>query len=128
VTHPIQFKTLAPGPQQAGADLQPVRFEFTDPDATSVCVAGTFNNWHPETRPMRRYRNGCWVRETSLPSGTYEYCLVVDGRFRPDPLALTSVPNPFGGNNSVLTVYPTLEEAHLVAAAHSPMRKTTDEI
>jgi hypothetical protein len=36
--------------------------------------------------------------------GIYEYCLVVDGSWIPDPLALEHVPNPFGGKNSILEV------------------------
>jgi len=31
-------------------------------------------------------------------------CLVVDGEWMPDPLARATVPNPFGGQNSVLNV------------------------
>ena len=37
-------------------------------------------------------------------AGTYEYCLVVDGQWIPDPLVSETVPNPFGGRNSVLHV------------------------
>jgi hypothetical protein len=39
-----------------------------------------------------------------LPLGTHEYCFVVDGAFRPDPRAAETVPNPFGGRNSILKV------------------------
>ena len=44
---------VEPGPQ-----LLPVRFEFTHPTATSVCVAGTFNDWQPEAKPMHPFGNG----------------------------------------------------------------------
>jgi hypothetical protein len=37
----------APG---AGLQLVPVRFEFTHPAAVTVCIAGTFNQWHPKLR------------------------------------------------------------------------------
>ena len=84
--------------------MQPVRFEFTHPTAHSVCVAGTFNDWHPEAKPMHLLQHGCWLKETVLAPGTYEYCLVVDGRYIPDPLAKETVPNPFGGRNSILRV------------------------
>jgi 1,4-alpha-glucan branching enzyme len=82
----------------------PVRFEFTDPDAGSVYIAGTFNNWQPDAKPMHPVGNSRWVKETVLPVGTYEYCLVVDGKFRPDPLVKETVPNPFGGQASILKV------------------------
>lgn len=32
--------------------LMPVRFEFTHPEADSVYIAGTFNNWQPDAKPM----------------------------------------------------------------------------
>jgi 1,4-alpha-glucan branching enzyme len=82
----------------------PVRFEFTDPEAGSVYIAGTFNNWQPDAKPMYPVGKNRWVRVTLLPLGTYEYCLVVDGEFRPDPLAKETVPNAFGGRNSILKV------------------------
>jgi 1,4-alpha-glucan branching enzyme len=88
----------------AGPPLVPVRFEFTHPTAVSVCVAGTFNDWKPEAKPMHPLGGGRWLKETVLPPGTYEYCLVVDGQWIPDPLAQQTVPNPFGGRNSVLKV------------------------
>ncbi|MBL9128244.1 MAG: glycogen-binding domain-containing protein [Verrucomicrobiales bacterium] len=47
---------------------------------------------------------GRWIKQLRLPPGRYEYCLVVDGEWMPDPLAAEHVPNPFGGFNSVLHV------------------------
>ncbi len=100
----------------------PVRFEFTDPSAASVYIAGTFNNWQPDTKPMHAVGNHRWVRETVLPIGIYEYCLVVDGEFRPDPLARESVPNSFGGRNSVLKVASSLGSDHLAEAEFLPLK------
>ena len=81
-----------------------VRFEFTHPAAGIVSVAGTFNDWHPTTKLMHSLGNGHWLKESYLAPGTYEYCLVVDGQWMPDPLAKETGPNPFGGRNSVLKV------------------------
>lgn len=86
----------------APAPLVPVWFEFTDPAATTVCLAGTFNDWHPDASPMLSWGAGRWLMEMSLPADNYEYCLVVDGKYMPDPSAKENVPNPFGGKNSVL--------------------------
>lgn len=98
-----------------GSQAMVVRFEFTDLTATTVCVAGTFNDWHASTRPMQSSGDGHWLREAILEPGTYEYCLVVDGQWIPDPLALCDVPNPFGGRNSILRVLdPTEEKEHRV--------------
>ena len=90
--------------RSTGPRLGPVRFEFTHPSATTVCVAGTFNDWHADAKPMHPLGDGRWLKETVLPAGTYEYRLVVDGQWIADPLAKETVPNPFGGMNSVLKV------------------------
>ena len=98
----------SPGPQ-----LVPVRFEFTHPTARTVCVAGTFNDWQPTAKSMHPTGNGHWLKETALVPGSYEYCLVVDGQWMPDPLAKVTVANPFGGKNSVLNVANSPEAAPL---------------
>jgi 1,4-alpha-glucan branching enzyme len=107
-----------------GPQLEPVRFEFTHPTARTVCIAGTFNDWNPEAKPMHPLGGGRWHKETELPSGTYEYCLVVDGKWIPDPQARETVPNPFGGSNSMLRVFSTPEASHLANAEHAPLKST----
>jgi 1,4-alpha-glucan branching enzyme len=81
-----------------------VRLEFVNPAAQSVCIAGTFNDWRPDVTPMIHMGDGYWMKELSLSPGIYEYRLIVDGEWIPDPLAEDHVPNPFGGINSLLTV------------------------
>jgi len=81
-----------------------IHFEFTAPQAESVAIAGTFNEWHPNATPMVAGSEGRWVKDLVLPPGDYEYCLVVDGQWTPDPQAARAVPNPFGGVNSVCQV------------------------
>ena len=110
--------------QSAGPPLVPVAFAFTHPTATTVCVAGTFNDWHAQAKPMHPLGGGRWLKETVLPPGTYEYRLVVDGQWMPDPLARETVPNPFGGRNSVLKVANSPEAAHLADAENLPMENT----
>ncbi len=48
--------------------------------------------------------DGRWVKKLALSPGTYEYCFVVDGVWKPDPQASETFPNPFGGLNTVLNV------------------------
>ena len=108
----------------AGPHLVPVRFEFNHPTATTVFVAGSFNHWEPEAKALHPLGGGRWMKETPLAPGTYEYCLIVDGRYIADPLAQESVPNPFGGRNSVLTVCASPEKTHLYDAEHSPLKST----
>jgi 1,4-alpha-glucan branching enzyme len=104
-----------------------VRFEFTHPTATTVCVAGTFNDWHAEAKPLHPVGDGRWVKETVLPPGTYEYRLVVDGQWIADPLAKETVPNPFGGRNSILKVANSLESAHLADAENLPLKNANEQ-
>ena len=81
-----------------------VRFEFVAPDARDVLIAGSFDNWNTTGLPMVRLENGTWVKELTLEPGTYEYLFIVDGVWTPDPSAPASVPNPYGGINSCVTV------------------------
>lgn len=104
-----------------GPQSIPVHFEFTHPTALSVSVAGCFNQWKPEAKSLHPASGGRWVKETVLPPGTYEYCLVVDGEWMSDPAAKDYVPNPFGGRNSVLKV-PSAEATHLAEAAEVPLK------
>jgi len=111
-----------PDAHRTDPQLVPVRFEFTHPTATTVCIAGSFNDWQPATKAMHSSGVGNWWKETNLTPGTYEYCLVVDGQWIPDPLAKETVPNPFGGKNSVLKVAPTPEAAHRADAINLPLK------
>jgi 1,4-alpha-glucan branching enzyme len=113
--------------RSAGPQLVPIRFEFTHPTATSVCVAGCFNNWQPEAKALHPAGGGRWIKETALAPGTYEYCLVVDGKWIPDPKAKDYVPNPFGGKNSVLKVTVSLGAAHLADAENMPLTDTNKQ-
>ncbi len=81
-----------------------LRVEFSHPAATAVAIAGTFNDWRPEATPMVAMEGGRWLKELVLPPGRYEYLLVADGEWLPDPQAKESAPNPFGGINSVAHV------------------------
>ena len=106
----------------ASPQLMLVRFEFTSPTAKTVCIAGTFNQWKPEAKTLHSSGAGNWWKETSLAPGTYEYCLVVDGNWILDPRARESVPNPFGGRNSILTVADSPDAKHLADAENLPLK------
>ena len=81
-----------------------VNIETYQPQASDVCVAGSFNNWKPEATPLVPLGNGRWAKELTLPEGKYEYRLVVDGQWIADPNAQESIPNPYGSTNSVLRI------------------------
>lgn len=104
----LTMETAGSGPAQpvkaAAAAVGRISLELVQPGAKSVCVAGSFNQWKPESTPLMAMGEGRWVGALTLQPGRHEYLFVVDGQWLPDPNAKESVQNPFGGKNSVLTV------------------------
>ena len=81
-----------------------VEFSLDLPQARSVAVAGTFNEWDLSRTPMQPDASGSWKAIVRLPAGRYEYRFVADGQWLTDPNAEESVQNTFGSTNSVLVV------------------------
>jgi hypothetical protein len=76
--------------------------EFEDAAARKVCIAGSFNDWHAEVGEMIPMGSGKWVKDLELAPGTYEYRLIIDGKWATDPRCAHTVPNAFGETNSLL--------------------------
>ena len=72
------------------------------PGATSVFIAGSFNDWSPDSTPLAKNGDGAWAVEIALPPGRHEYRFVVDGEWADDPQAAEVAPNSFGGVNAVI--------------------------
>ncbi len=82
-----------------------VTFVFSPTNgARSVAVVGSFNGWDPDKGAMRRQRDGTLRRRETLPPGRYEYKFFVDGQWFVDPEADGRVGNPYGTENSMVTV------------------------
>lgn len=81
-----------------------LRVLFHDPVAATVAIAGTFNDWRPDVTPMVALGNGRWAKEIILPPGIYEYLIVADGKWLPDPAVRLTAANPFGGVNSMVAI------------------------
>jgi alpha-amylase/alpha-mannosidase (GH57 family) len=81
-----------------------IRFTFEAPDANEVYVAGEFNGWSPTADLMTKGDDGIWRIILPVGPGRYEYKFVVDGNWQEDPQNPDSVPDPYGGSNSVLNV------------------------
>jgi 1,4-alpha-glucan branching enzyme len=81
-----------------------VTLQLVKPGASEVLVAGSFNEWKPETTRLVHVGDGRWVGDLAVKAGRHEYLFVVDGQWVPDPNARETVQNPFGGTNSVLVV------------------------
>ena len=73
-------------------------------EADAAAVVGDFNGWDESATPMRRKRDGSFDATISLkPGQRYHFRYVLDGdRWDNDPSADAYVPNPFGGEDSVL--------------------------
>jgi len=74
------------------------------PEANTVAVAGTFNNWNPEKHALKKNQKGIWTKAITLEPGNYEYKFIVDGEWINDPNCGETVVNSFGTSNSILTI------------------------
>ena len=81
-----------------------VTFTLNAPDAKSVAVVGDFDGWDPEMHLMKKMKEGVWKAALLLPPGSYQYQFYVDGIWQADPSAQTRLPNPFGGENTLLEI------------------------
>lgn len=83
-----------------------VMFVTLYPRASSVQIAGDFNNWQPESTPFKKVgTNGAWQIKLPMNKGKYRYRLVVDGQWQQDPYNEATESNPYGELNSVLEVH-----------------------
>jgi 1,4-alpha-glucan branching enzyme len=82
----------------------PVVFAYADSQAKKVCLAGSFNQWSPQTHCMKKER-GSWTLSIFLRPGRYQYLLLVDDQtWKLDPGAPLTEDNGFGSKNSVFIV------------------------
>mgnify|MGYP006272662457 FL=1 len=94
--------------QAAPPGMVEVKFEFEPPmsDVRSVHLAGSFNDWSTKADPMTD-ENGDGIYEITktLKPGEYTYKFVVnENNWMRDPNNDKTVPDNFGGVNSVLKV------------------------
>ncbi len=80
------------------------QFKLFAPDAGEVCLTGDFNNWSTSEFKARRFKDGTWGKMVELKPGRYEYLFLVDGQWWSDPENPNRAANPFGTENSVVTV------------------------
>jgi len=79
-----------------------VTFRYRAPDAQSVYLAGSFNDWSADNKPMAREGED-FVATVDLKPGEYQYKFVVNGKdWKQDPLNPESVSDGLGGKNSVI--------------------------
>ena len=95
---------LCPTPRAIPQEGQVVKFVYAAIRADRVSVAGTFNNWTPGALTLKKDLVGVWRGAVYLKPGTYQYRYHIDGKWVNDPTARNTVPNEFGGKNTVLEV------------------------
>jgi 1,4-alpha-glucan branching enzyme len=86
-----------------------VRFELMRAEATSVALAGSFNNWSPSSLPLARSNTskpgGLWTIVVPLPTGEHTFMFVVDGKeWVSPPMAEDYVDDGFGARNGIVVV------------------------
>ena len=84
------------------AAAQPVTFAFRAPEAQSVSISGSFDQWKGE-HPLKRDHTGLWSITLDLPKGRLEFLYLIDDNWQINPL-LPSLEDGFGGRNNVLIV------------------------
>jgi hypothetical protein len=77
--------------------LRTLVFQIFQPEAETIAIAGSFNNWQYDTDYLTRNENGIFELKKKLLPGTYHYYFIVDG----EPVADKFNPNvkvrePFG--------------------------------
>ncbi len=80
-----------------------VTISYQPPTASEheVGIAADFTDW--KIIPMQ-YNDGIYTISFQLPAGIYQYKLIVDGTWMPDPISSQTTPDPFGGLNTILIV------------------------
>ncbi len=84
-----------------------VQFVYAAGRASSVAVAGDFNEWSAAGSELRDPDgDGVWTGYVSVSPGLHKYMFVVDGQWVTDPHADRHVDDGFGHANALMTVLP----------------------
>lgn len=71
--------------------------------ARSITIAGSFNNWNPQSNYLRKMNDG-WEIYLKLAPGEYEYKYVVDGQWILDPANKNQRKDNNGNSNSLIII------------------------
>ncbi len=85
-------------------NLLTVTLRFSDIHTTDLKIAGDFNNWIPDHNVETRVDQGAIIKILSIKPGTYQYRLIVEGKWQEDPTNPNRISNLFGEINSLLKV------------------------
>lgn len=90
--------------REHAAGMMETRFVLEAPEARSVYVTGSFNDWSLDENCRMHQEDGKWIAKINLTPGVYKYQFIVDGRWREDPGNPRQERNSFGDINSLLEV------------------------
>jgi len=79
-------------------------FVLKAPQAKSVYVTGSFNDWSLDENCRMSNNEGVWILKVDLKPGIYKYQFIVDGRWQEDPANTNTERNSFGDINSLIEV------------------------
>ena len=88
------------------APATPSTHVLVRPDASTVAVAGTFNQWSMSSHGLSQDpSSGAWTTLVPLPPGEYLFMYIVDGtQWLSPPAAEDYIDDGFGAWNGVLVV------------------------
>ena len=95
---------LAISPYSAKNMAKPVNFYYARPEARSVNLIGDFNDWDPNSLPMRLRVDGWWFIQVPITHGHHRYLFLVDGNPTLDPSATGTVQMERYAKASVIAV------------------------
>ena len=90
--------------KETGEFLGATAFALKAPQAKSVYVTGSFNDWSLDESCRMSNNDGVWSLKVNLKPGTYRYQFIVDGQWQEDPANTNVERNSFGDINSLIEV------------------------
>jgi chromosome partitioning protein len=90
--------------KETGEFLGSTAFVLKAPEAKSVYVTGSFNDWSLDENCRMSNNDGVWTLKVNLKPGTYKYQFIVDGKWQEDPANASIERNSFGDINSLIEV------------------------
>jgi chromosome partitioning protein len=84
--------------------LNMTSFAIKAPQAKSVYVTGSFNDWTLDENYRLTQQDDRWSVALDLKPGVYKYQFIIDGKWQEDPLNANTERNSFGDINSIIEV------------------------
>jgi DNA-binding NarL/FixJ family response regulator len=82
---------------------QPVAITLEAPDAQTVFVSGSFNQWQPQPLQRMPDKKGWWLLTLALAPGTYQYRFKVGDQWRISA-STEQIANADGADNNVICI------------------------